>query len=232
MNIDLVSIRRNLMSAKVLITGLSNSGKTSLLKTLTNAFVISYDGKPFPLEIPHTNIPDFNKVGEVLDILEEKLTIYKDKFGKSPDTIVFDSVSRIFTQIETSCSARLSGFDVWREVNKEVNEFVNAVNELNDTAGFNVVLISHCVWDEKAGKFIETCKGSFAKIGGFLSTCDYALNIDVLGNKRIVTHRGNSLSRTLLDDIPAKQDANDFNLQDYINKIEAKASVVAEKWSI
>ena len=98
--------------------------------------------------------------------------------------------------------------------------------------GFNIVLIAHAVWDENAKKYIETCKGSFAKIGGFLSTVDYAMNIDIVGNKHILKHKGNSLSRTLLDGTPDKEDASSFNLQDYLDKIKENSNVVTEKWSI
>ena len=219
------------MSAKILITGMPNTGKTTLLKPLKNALVMARDGKPFSLELPHVNVSEFKNIDEFLNLLEEKLEAYNTKMGNYPDTIVFDSVSRIFTDIETSCSKRFNGFDVWSNVNKEINKFLEAISTLQEN-GFNVVLIAHAVWDEKAGKFIETCKGSFAKIGGFLSTVDYALNIDVVGSKRLITHRGTSLSRTLLDDIPDKESASDFNLQAYIDKIKAKASVVSEKWSI
>ena len=219
------------MSAKILITGMPNTGKTTLLKPLKNALVMARDGKPFSLELPHVNVSEFKNIDEFLNLLEEKLEAYNTKMGNYPDTIVFDSVSRIFTDIETSCSKRFNGFDVWSNVNKEINKFLEAISILQEN-GFNVVLIAHAVWDEKAGKFIETCKGSFAKIGGFLSTVDYALNIDVVGSKRLITHRGTSLSRTLLDDIPDKESASDFNLQTYIDKIKAKASVVSEKWSI
>lgn len=218
-------------AAKVLITGMPNTGKTTLLKKLTNALVVSRDGKPFSLEMPHFNVPEYNKIDELLDMLSEKIEAYNEKIGKYPDTIVFDSVSRIFTDIETSCSKRFHGYDVWANVNKEINTFLDAINQLQEN-GFNIVLIAHAVWDENAKKYIETCKGSFAKIGGFLSTVDYAMNIDILGNKRILTHKGNSLSRTLLDDIPEKEDASNFNLQTYLDKIKTKSDVVSEKWSI
>ena len=218
-------------AAKVLITGMPNTGKTTLLKKLTNALVVSRDGKPFSLEIPHFNVPEYSKIDELLDMLSEKIETYNEKIGKYPDTIVFDSVSRIFTDIETFCSKRFHGYEVWANVNKEINTFLDAINQLQEN-GFNIVLIAHAVWDENAKKYIETCKGSFAKIGGFLSVVDYALNIDLVGNKRIITHRGGSLSRTLLSDMPDKQNADDFSLQDYIDKIANKSNEVIEKWSI
>lgn len=219
------------MSAKILITGMPNTGKTTLLKPLQNVLVMARDGKPFSLELPHVNVAEFKNIDEFLNLLEEKLEAYNVKMGHYPDTIAFDSVSRIFTDIETSCSKRFNGYEVWANVNKEINKFLEAINVLQEN-GFNIVLIAHAVWDENAKKYIETCKGSFAKIGGFLSTVDYALNIDIVGNKRMITHRGTSLSRSLLDDIPDKESANEFNLQTYIDKIKAKSDVVSEKWSI
>ena len=218
-------------AAKLLITGMPNTGKTTLLKTLQNALVISRDGKPFSLELPHVNVPDYKTIEEFLDIVQEKIEAYENKFGKSPDTIAFDSVSRIFTDIEASCSKRFSGYDVWSNVNKEINTFLSSITEMQE-GGFNIVLIAHAVWDENAKKYIETCKGSFAKIGGFLSTVDYAMNIDIVGNKHILKHKGNNLSRTLLDGMPDKEDASNFNLQDYLDKIKEKSNVVTEKWSI
>ena len=219
------------MPAKCLITGMPNTGKTTLLKTLKNVLVISRDGKPFSLELPHVNVNEYTNMNNFLALISDKLEAYNKKFGAYPETIAFDSVSRIFTDVETSCSKRFNGYEVWANVNKEIQTFLEAINSMQEN-GFNIVLIAHAVWDENAKKYIETCKGSFAKIGGFLSVTDYALNIDLVGNKHIITHRGSSLSRTLLDDIPDKQNADDFNLQEYIDKIANKSNEVAEKWSI
>jgi len=216
--------------AKILIAGLPNTGKTTLLKSLKNAFVISRDGKPFSLPMPHVNVPEYQKIDDLLDLVQDKLTAYEEKFKSLPDTICFDSVSRIFTDIEASCSKRFHGYDVWSNVNKEINTFLDALNSMQES-GFNLVLIAHAVWDVDAKKFIETCKGSFAKTGGFLSTVDYAINIDIVGNKRIVTHRGTNLSRTLISDMPDKESADNFNLQTYLDKIK-ESTQVAEKWSI
>ena len=219
------------MPAKILITGMPNTGKNTLLKTLKNVLVISRDGKPFSLELPHVNVNEYTNMNNFLALISDKLEAYNKKFGAYPETIAFDSVSRIFTDVETSCSKRFNGYEVWANVNKEIQTFLEAINSMQEN-GFNIVLIAHAVWDENAKKYIETCKGSFAKIGGFLSVTDYALNIDLVGNKHIITHRGSNLSRTLLDDIPDKQNADDFNLQEYVNKIASKSNEVAEKWSI
>ena len=219
------------MPAKVLITGMSNAGKTSLLKPLKNAFVVSRDGKPFSLPLTHVNVSEYSSMDELLNLVQEKLEAYENKFNKSPDTIVFDSVSRIFTDIEAYCTRKYNGFEVWSNVNKEVNKFVEAINSLQE-AGYNIVLIAHAVWDENAKRYIETCKGSFAKTGGFLSTVDYAINIDIVGSRRILTHRGINLARTLLEGVPDKEPADGFSLQDYLDKIKANADAVSEQWSI
>lgn len=217
--------------AKLLITGLANSGKTSLLKTLKNVLVISRDGKPFSLPLPHFNVPDYTSVNELMDMIESKINIYKTKYKEMPQTIVFDSVSRIFTDIESNCNKKYNGFDVWKNVNLEISDFVSNVNQMVEY-GINVVLIAHVMWDEKAGKFIETCKGNFAKIGGFLSVVDYAVNIDTKGNDYVVQLYGNNLSRTLLENMPQKILANEFNLQDYINKIHIHAEEVNNEFSL
>ena len=217
--------------SRLLITGLANSGKTTLLKTLKDVLVVSRDGKPFSLPLPHYNVTDYTSMDDMLAELSSKLEAYKQKMGKEPKTIAFDSVSRIFTDIETYCSRKFRGFDVWSNVNKEINAFVDAINEI-EAAGYNIVLVAHCVWDEKAGKYIETSKGSFAKTGGFLSVTDYAVNINVVGKKHIVTLRGSNLSRTLIEDMPEQQDSSEFNLQNYLDRISTQSNQVTEKWSI
>lgn len=56
-------------------------------------------------------------IDELLDVVQEKLEAYKEKVGEYPDTLVFDSVSRIFTDIETNSQNRFKGYDVWSNVN-------------------------------------------------------------------------------------------------------------------
>ena len=120
-------------SAKCLITGMPNTGKTTLLSTLKDVLVVSRDGKPFSLPLPHYNVEVYNTMGEFLDTLEEKINAYSEKFGSVPKTIAFDSVSRIFTDIEIASSKRYTGFNVWSNVNKEINEFLEALAGLQES---------------------------------------------------------------------------------------------------
>lgn len=219
------------MPAKLLIVGPPNAGKTSLIKNCTDVFIFARDGKPYPFQQPHTNVPEFNSVEELIDLCKDKLKVYKEKFGGLPKTIVFDSVSRIFTEINSNCNTKYKGYDVWSNTDKEINKFVAFVNTLNNN-GINIVLIAHAMYDVDSGKYVETCKGSFAKIGGFLSTVDYSIFIDIKGSKRIIYHRGKDLSRCLLSDTPDTEDPNNFSLQEYIDKINAVSNEVTEKWSL
>ena len=213
---------------KLLICGLANSGKTSLCKTLKDAFIISYDGKPCSLVMPHTDIKDFESVDSLKMLINDKILKYRDKFGKLPTTVVFDSVSRIEDHIEDYCKVKYRGFEVWTGVSTEVKNLCDYINSLVDK--MNVIIIAHTTYSENAGKYIETCKGSFAKIGGFLSTVDYAITTERSGKKYKVIHKGQT-ARTLLDDMPSEENADEFNLQSYVDKIAEQANK-SNEWAI
>ena len=177
------------MSAKILITGLANTGKTTLVKSLNNALVFSRDGKPFPFPIPHVNIDEWSKVEELLNTVQEKIEAYYAKFNKLPETLVFDSVSTIFTEIVINCTNKYENFKIWENVDKEISKFTSALHDLQVQHGFNIVLISHIVFEPEAKRYVEVTAGKFGKKGGFLAVVDYALTIDVVGKKYIITHK-------------------------------------------
>lgn len=217
------------MSVKYLISGLPNSGKTTLLKDLKNAYVVAVDGKKYPFEQPHTNIDEFENIEELIDLVSEKIDSYEEKFKQLPDTVVFDSVSRIFMLIIDNCNNKYQGFTVWSEANKQIHKFVNFVTEISN-ANMNIVLVSHAIYDENTGKYSEVSQGNFGKTGGFLSTVDYASFIEIKSNKRLMHHRNPKfMARTLLEDMPDQQPVSEYNIQEYLDKIKAISSK-AEKW--
>lgn len=218
------------MSAKILVTGLPNAGKTTLLKTLQDVLVFAYDGKVYPFPQPHVNLKDFDSVDELLSEMDEKITAYEQKFNQLPEIIAIDSVSRIFTRIVDNSNKKFTGFNVWTEVNKEIKKFVDFINDIVAN-NINIVIVAHAIKDENTGKYSEVAQGNFAKMGAFLSTVDYAVFVEIKGSKRVVRHRNIDLARTLLADIPDSEDATSFSLLDYINKINNNSLSISE-WSM
>lgn len=217
------------MSAKILISALANSGKTTLLKSLNNVLVIAHDGKKYPFPQPHVNVDSFNSMDEFIGLCNSKVAAYKDKFGELPETMAFDSVSKIFETIADYCNEKFTGFNVYSNLNKEVHKFTDYIENTLITNGINVVIVSHAVWDADTTTYQLVAQGAFAKKGGFLSEVDQAVFVEVKSNKRTVHHRSNKFaSRTTLDDMPDNEDANEYNLQAHIEKLVSVKDAVAE----
>lgn len=217
------------MAFKLLISGESNSGKTSLTKDLTDALVINHDGKSYPFKIPHGTIEYFQTAEELIAFVEEKAAAYEAKFKKLPSTVVFDSVSRVYETLYNSCSKRFTGFQVFSQLDKEIKEFVDFVQELV-VNGVNVIIISHALYDAETGKSNLVGKGSFSKIGGFLSTVDDSIYIETKkGNKRIVHFRSTVFpARTLNDELPDSINVEDYSLQKHIETLGQQAEEAQE----
>jgi cytidylate kinase len=220
------------MGAKILITGVSNSGKTTLLKSLDEALIIAIDGKKYPFKQFHKNMDDFRNITELCNDIDNCVNTYIAKTGKIPKTIAIDSASRIATIIVDNCQKNYTGFDVWKNIDIQIKKFADYIESLaKDENDINVIIIAHAIFDNDSGKYVEVSKGTFFKIGGFLSLVDYALFIEATNHQRIIHHRNPFfLSRTLLsqEEIPDKEDATTFNLQEYLNKVRGHIIDVEE----
>ena len=209
------------MSAvKLLIAGQSNSGKTTLLKSLTDAYVLSHDGKKFPFPIPHTNVPTFDSVTELTNLMTAKIQAYQDTKGDLPRTIVVDTVSKIFDTIYDNCNKKFTGFKIYSELDLELKQFTDYIENVLVANGMNVVLLSHAIYDADSASYNLVGKGSFQKRGGYIAEVDFSSFLELKNNKRYIHHRSTKFpARTLLDDAPDSQLVDEFNLQDYIDKI-------------
>jgi len=221
--------------AKVLISGMANTGKTSLLKPLEDVFVVARDGKRYPFSQPHTNMPDIthDKQGigasdGIINVVNTKLGAYKEKFGHLPQTIVFDSISKIFLDIEIAVTNAVSSFP-YSVINTEIAKLVAYIENTLIPNGINVVLVSHALPDEDTGMFkLVNAGGAYGKKGGILSEVDFALFIEAKSNKRMIHHRSlKFISRNLIESFPDTEPVGEFNLQDYLNVLTGDSSDAA-----
>lgn len=217
------------MSAKLLISGLSNSGKTTLLSSLKDAFIVSHDGKNYPFPQPHTNVATFDTAQEFTDTITEKIKAYKDKFGHLPKTVAIDSVSKVFDTIMDNCNTKHTGFKIYSELNKEIHVITEYIQNALVNNGINVVIISHAVWDADTAQYNLVGKGDFQKRGGFLSEVDNSIFVETKNNKRIVHNRSTKFpARTVLQGLPDTMSVEDYNLQTHIEKLEELKDQVAD----
>lgn len=210
------------MAVKLLISSLANCGKTTLLQSLEDVYVVAHDGKQYPFAQPHTNIDSFQSVSSLIDTVNSKLALYKEKVGNLPTTVVFDSVSKIFESIADNCGRMYKGFEIWKNVNSEVAEFNRYIEGVLLPHGINVVIVSHAVWNADTVSYELVAQGSFAKKGGWLSEVDNSIFIEIKNSKRIIHHRSPKFAaRSTLSTIPDNQPAEEYNLQTHINLLTA-----------
>lgn len=217
------------MSVKLLISAEANAGKTTLTRNLENSLVVSHDGKRYPFPVPHVLVPSFDSVQQLLDLTVEKVEAYKEKFGAYPETVVFDSVSKIFDTVHANCNEKYKGFAIYSELDKEINTLTSFIENSLVASGINVVLISHALYDADTAKYNLVGKGSFAKRGGFLAEVDEAIFVEVKSNKRVLHFRSPKFpARSLNPEVQDSVSVEEFNLQDHINLLASSADQVDE----
>ena len=218
------------MAVKLLISGQSNTGKTTLTKSLDpdTTLIISHDGKNFPFPIPHVNVESFATTQELLAIINEKVEAFNGKLGHYPTTIVIDSVSKIFDTLMDSMSTKHNGFKIFSELNREIHEFTDYIQNTLIASDINVVLISHAIYDAETTSYSLVGKGDFQKRGGFLAEVDNSVFLEAKSNKRIVHHRSLKFpARSVLTELPDSQPADEYNLAEHINTLSKLVDNVA-----
>lgn len=217
------------MAVKFLISGLPNSGKTSLTKNVEDALVISHDGKAYPFKTPHATIQDIPSGDALISFIEEKAAAYQERYKKLPKTIIIDSFSRVMESLYNSCNAKYTSFAVYSNLDKEISKIANFIENELVSNGVNVIVICHAIYDEKEDKYELVGKGSFSKIGGFLSVVDHGVYIEATKNKRTLHFRSTKYpARTLEDKLPDSLSVDEFDLTELIEIISSSVSEASE----
>lgn len=228
---------------KILLSGLSNSGKTNALRTLDPAktLVVSVDGKTFPFAIPHFNVSSFPSIegllygytqdGVHVEGVTDKIAKFYALQGHYPDTIVFDTVSRIFHLIADNCNEQYKNFDVHSNIAKQIAELNTFIQTQLIENGVSVVQVTHVTFDDKTNTYPDASSGSYKKAGGAIGTHDHCAFFTIKNKKYRVIHRSPGLPcRTLLTEsqLPSEQDADDYSLANHIKLLQDSTGEVAK----
>jgi len=221
------------MAVKVLISGLPNTRKTSLIKDLEDVLVIANDNKKFPFPLPNKTVTEVTTAEDFIGICEEALDVYNTKFGKLPKYMVIDTISKVWLDIEAYYSKTKSGFDVWAGIGKDIPIIRKYIeNTIIREYDISVIFISHLIEQDSGKQELVKCGGNALKDGGVISDVDYAITTERRGRKLNIRHNGSDLSRNLqYADLPETEPIDTFDFKQYLKNIES-SYVEAGKWSL
>ena len=206
-------------AAKLLITGLEATGKTTVTSGLEKAMVVSIDGKAYPFNVPHYRPDKYNGLAQFKAELIDKLKKYKEKFGEKPQTVVFDTVTKLYENMYKYAQANFKGFDVHNTISVETLSFNDMVEDLLIKNGVNVVITAHVIYDEKTSRYTVPATGQFKSSGSWVSLVDNASFIYIQGNTRMISHSEIKYPARSTVDMKPGQKLEEYDINDHISKL-------------
>lgn len=212
------------MAVKFLVSAFEKSGKSTITSQLRNPLVINLDQKEYGFKVPHVNIKEYVGMDALLETIAEKLQAYKDKFGKYPENLIFDTVTQMYSAMQKYNSDKYKGFDVHSKNGQETMAFNQFIEQQLLPAGINVIIVAHTLYDEATSRHIIPATGAFAKAGSWTSVVNDSIFVEVKSNKLVVHLKGLKYpARTTLTDLPDSIPVEEYSLQDHLDQLTAKS---------
>lgn len=210
-------------AVKLLVSAFESSGKSTITSKLTDALVINLDHKEYGFKVPHANIKDYQGMDTLLGTVGEKLKSYKDKFGHFPKTVVFDTVTQMYSSMQKYNADKYKGFDIHTMNNKETLAFNEFIENSLIPSDINVVIVAHTAYDEATARHVIPATGAFAKAGSWLSVVNDAIFVEKKANKLVIHYSGFKFPcRSTLEGLPENTPIEDFDLQKHIDLLSTK----------
>ena len=212
------------MAVKFLVSAFEKSGKSTITSQLRNPLVINLDQKEYGFKVPHVNIKEYVGMDALLETIAEKLQAYKEKFGKYPENLIFDTVTQMYSAMQKYNSDKYKGFDVHSKNGQETMAFNQFIEQQLLPAGINVIIVAHTLYDEATSRHIIPATGAFAKAGSWTSVVNDSIFVEVKSNKLVVHLKGLKYpARTTLTDLPDSIPVEEYSLQDHLDQLTAKS---------
>lgn len=207
---------------KLLLTGFESCGKSTITSALTDAIVVNMDQKEYNFKVPHVNIKEYDGMDALLALVTEKIQAYNTRFGKLPKTVVFDTVTQMYSAMQKYNADKYKGYDVHTKNNQETMAFNQFIEQELIPAGINVVIVAHTLYDEATSRHIIPATGAFAKAGSWLSVVNNSIFVERKSNKLVVHLKGLKYpTRTTIEGLPDSVEIDDYSLQDHLDQLAA-----------
>jgi len=212
------------LAVKFLVSAFEKSGKSTITSQLRNPLVINLDQKEYGFKVPHVNIKEYVGMDALLETIAEKLQAYKEKFGKYPENLIFDTVTQMYSAMQKYNSDKYKGFDVHSKNGQETMAFNQFIEQQLLPAGINVIIVAHTLYDEATSRHIIPATGAFAKAGSWTSVVNDSIFVEVKSSKLVVHLKGLKYpARTTLTDLPDSIPVEEYSLQDHLDQLTAKS---------
>lgn len=211
-------------AVKFLLTGFEATGKSTITSQLKDALIINMDQKEYGFAVPHVNIKEYDGMDSLLATISNKIEAYHTKFKKYPATVVFDTVTQMYSAMQKYNADKYKGFDIHAKNGQETMAFNQFIEQQLIPAGINVVVVAHTVYDEATSRHVIPATGAFAKAGSWLSVVNDSIFVERKTNKLVIHLRGLKFpTRTTLTDLPESVDIDQYSLQDHLDQLASKS---------
>jgi hypothetical protein len=219
-------------AVKLLVCAFEASGKSTITSSLRNALVFNMDAKEYGFKVPHVNIKEYEGMEKLIEVISGKIKAYKDKFGQLPETVVFDTVTQLYSTMQRYNGNKYKGFDEHKANNSDTLNFNQFIEDTLIPYGINVVIAAHTIYDEATSRHVIPSTGSFAKAGSWSSVVNDSIFIEKKSNKLIVhTADLRYPARSTLPDIATGVPVGEYSIQDHLDKLVA-TKVEAEDFQL
>ena len=210
------------MAIKLLISGFENTGKSTVASKIHNSLVFNIDRKEYGFSVPHVNITSYTGIDALIDTINVKLGAYQEKFGKLPETVVFDTVTQLYSAMQGFNDNNFKGFDVHKNNNRDTLNFNAYIEDVLIANGVNVVVVAHTVFDADTARHIIPATGQFGKAGSWLSITNEAVFIEKKTGKFLIHQKSMKFPcRTTLPDLEDSVDSESYDINAHIAKLTA-----------
>jgi len=217
---------------KLLVCGFEATGKSTITSQIRDALVINFDRKEYGFKVPHVNIPTYAGLDDLINTINTKVGIYKEKFGELPHTIVLDTVTQFYSAMQKYNGEVYKGFDIHTMNNKDTLALNGYIEDVLISNGVNVVIVAHTVYDADTSRHIIPASGQFAKAGSWLSVVNDSIFLERKSGKIVVHTKSMKFpARTTLPDMEASVPMEDYDINKHIDRL-AGAKIAAAEFEI